>query len=409
MKNDRVILHSDLNNFYASVECMLHPELQGKCVAVCGSEEDRHGIVLAKNQEAKAMGVKTAETIWQARIKCPGLVVVSPHFDEYKKYSHIVRNIYKRYTDMIEPFGLDECWLDVTGSRMLFGSGEEIAQKIRQEVKKETGLTVSVGVSFNKVFAKLGSDLKKPDAVTVISRDNFKNIVFPLSVDSIIGVGKATNQKLKKFGITTIGELANTPLDFLNYHFGKHGASLWKYANGKDDSPVTHADFEQEVKSIGHGLTLTEDLTNNEEVWKVMFHLSRDIEASLREKELAAASVAISVKDSFLETKEYQTPLKNPTVSAYDIAAHAFTLFKNKYTWKRNVRSVTVRVIKLCDKDANCQLDFFEKDNTKREKVEDAAYEIEKRFGRNALTYGSLMGDMKLPKNLKNKSIHLEE
>ena len=409
MKNDRVILHSDLNNFYASVECMLHPELRGRCVAVCGSEEDRHGIVLAKNQEAKAMGVKTAETIWQARIKCPGLVVVSPHFDEYKKYSNIVRNIYRRYTDMIEPFGLDECWLDVTGSRMLFGSGIEIAEKIRHDVKEETGLTVSVGVSFNKVFAKLGSDLKKPDAVTVISRENFKNIVFPLSVDSIIGVGKATGQKLKKFGITTVGELADTPIDFLNYHFGKHGIALWKYANGKDDSPVTHEDFEQEVKSIGHGLTLTEDLTNNEEVWKVMFHLSRDIETSLREKDLAAASVAISVKDSFLETKEYQTPLKNPSVSAYDIAAHAFALFKNKYTWKRNVRSVTVRVIKLCDKDANCQLDFFEKDNIKREKAEDAAYEIEKRFGRNALTYASLMGDMNLPKNLKNKSIHLEE
>lgn len=409
MKNDRVILHSDLNNFYASVECMLHPELRGRCVAVCGSEEDRHGIVLAKNQEAKAMGVKTAETIWQARIKCPGLLVVSPHFDEYKKYSNIVRNIYRRYTDMIEPFGLDECWLDVTGSRMLFGSGIEIAEKIRRDVKEETGLTVSVGVSFNKVFAKLGSDLKKPDAVTVISRENFKNIVFPLSVDSIIGVGKATGQKLKKFGITTVGELADTPIDFLNYHFGKHGIALWKYANGEDNSPVTHEDFEQEVKSIGHGLTLTEDLTNNEEVWKVMFHLSRDIETSLREKDLAAASVTISVKDSFLETKEYQTPLKKPSVSAYDIAAHAFALFKNKYTWKRNVRSVTVRVIKLCDKDANCQLDFFEKDNIKREKAEDAAYEIEKRFGRNALTYASLMGDMKLPKNLKNKSIHLEE
>lgn len=405
---ERVILHSDLNNFYASVECMLHPELKDKCVAVCGSEEDRHGIVLAKNQNAKAMGVKTAETIWQARLKCPGLVVVSPHFEEYRKYSHLVRDIYKRYTDMIEPFGLDECWLDVTGSRMLFGNGREIAEKIRHTVKKETGLTVSIGVSFNKAFAKLGSDLKKPDAVTEINRENFKNIVHPLSVDSIIGVGRATNEKLKKFGITTIGELANTPLTFLEYHFGKHGKVLWKYANGEDDSPVTHIDFEQEVKSIGHGITLTEDLTANDEVWKVMFHLSRDIETSLREKELLACTVAISVKDSSLETRDYQTPLKKPTLSAYDIAAQAFELFKSKYAWKRNVRSVTVRVIKLSDKDGNMQLDFFE-NNEKREKAENAAYEIEKRFGRNALTYASLMGDMKLPKNLKNKDIPIEE
>ena len=388
---------------------MLNPELSDKYVAVCGSEEDRHGIVLAKNQKAKEMGVKTAETIWQARIKCPKLVVVSPHFEEYRKYSHIVRDIYKRYTDMIEPFGLDECWLDVTGSQMLFGSGYEIAENIRKTVKEETGLTVSVGVSFNKAFAKLGSDLKKPDAVTCISRENFKKIVHPLSVDSIIGVGKATAQKLKKFGITTIGELADTPLNFLSYHFGKHGNVLWKYANGEDDSPVTHMDFEQEVKSIGHGLTLTEDLTDNEEVWRVMFHLSRDIETSLREKELIASSVAISIKDSSLETREYQTPLKKPTLSAYEIAAHAFALFKSKYAWKRNVRSVTVRVIKLLDKDGNIQLDFFENDTSKREKAENAAYEIEKRFGRNALTYASLMGDMKLPKNIKTKSIPIED
>lgn len=381
---------------------MLHPELNGKCVAVCGSEEDRHGIVLAKNQMAKEMGVKTAETIWQARIKCPGLVVVSPHFEEYRKYSRIVKEIYKLYTDMIEPFGLDECWLDVTGSRMLFGDGVSIAERIRKEVKSETGLTVSIGVSFNKAFAKLGSDLKKPDAVTEISRKNFKNIVHPLSVDSIIGVGRATSEKLKKFNISTIGELANTPLDFLSYHFGKHGALLWRYANGEDDSPVTHIDYENDVKSVGHGITLTEDLTRNDEVWKVMFHLSRDIETSLREKELLASSVAVAIKDANLESKEYQMPLKKPTHSAYEIAEQAFKLFKSKYAWKRNVRSVTVRVIKLCDESGNMQLDFFENDTQKREKAENAAYEIEKRFGRNALTYASLMGDIKLPKTGKD-------
>jgi len=405
---ERVILHSDLNNFYASVECMLHPELKDKYVAVCGSEEDRHGIVLAKNQKAKSMGVKTAETIWQARSKCPDLVIVSPHFEEYHKYSVIVRDIYKRYTDMIEPFGLDECWLDVTGSRMLFGDGMSIAEKIRSEVKAETGLTVSIGVSFNKAFAKLGSDLKKPDAITEISRENFKDIVHPLSVDSIIGVGRATAQKLKKFSITTIGELANTPPDFLNYHFGKHGNLLWKYANGEDDSPVSHMDYEYEVKSIGHGTTLTEDLSDNEEVWRVMFHLARSIETSLREKDMLASSVAITIKDTSLESRDYQTPLKKPTLSAYEIASQGFALFKSKYNWNKKVRSVTIRVIKLCDKEGNMQLDFFENDTEKREKAENAAYEIEKRFGKNALTYASLMGDMKLPKNKEVRNLEPE-
>lgn len=381
---------------------MLNPELKTQCVAVCGSKEDRHGIVLAKNQKAKEMGVKTAEAIWQAQAKCPGLVVVSPHFDEYRKYSKIVKDIYRRYTDLIEPFGLDECWLDVTGSRMLFGSGVEIAERIRKEVKEEVGLTVSVGVSFNKVFAKLGSDLKKPDAVTEISRENFKNLVHPLPVNSIIGVGKATSDKLKKFGITTLGGLADTPLNFLDYHFGKNGKLLWKYANGDDDSEVAHIDLKQDVKSIGHGITLTEDLKENEEVWRVMFHLSRDIETSLREKELLAASAAIGIKDSGLETREYQIPLKKPTASAYEIAVQVFALFKSKYAWKRNIRAVTVRVIKLCDKDGNYQIGFFD-ENEKRDKVEDAAYEIEKRFGKNALTYASLMGDMKLPGSKKNK------
>lgn len=393
---DRVILHSDLNNFYASVECFLNPELKDKFVAVCGSVEDRHGIVLAKNQAAKSKGVKTAETVWQARKKCPQLVTVSPHFDKYREFSHRVREIYKEYTDLIEPFGMDECWLDVTGSRLLFGDGKTIAEEIRRRVREEIGLTVSVGVSFNKVFAKLGSDLKKPDAVTVISRENFKELVRPLPADSMIGVGKSTGTKLKTFGIYTIGNLADAPLDFLKHHFGKNGELIWRYANGLDTSEVAHVDFNEPVKSIGHGVTLTEDLKTEEEVRKVVLYLCASIEKSLRKKEMLAISAAIGVKDSELEKHEYQTPLNFPTHSAHEIASQVFALFRQKYRWRRNIRAITVRTVKLTDSASGVQVSFFD-GNEKHKKAENAAYEIEKKFGSGTVTYASLIGDMKLP------------
>lgn len=397
---ERVILHSDLNNFYASVECMLHPELKGKCVAVCGSEENRHGIVLAKNEAAKKFGVKTAETIWQAKKKCPELVTVPPHFDEYRKYSQMVRDIYKEYTDLIEPFGMDECWLDVTGSRLLFGDGVTIAEKIRKEVKEKTGLTVSVGVSFNKVFAKLGSDMKKPDAVTEISPQNFKEKVWPLPAGDIIGVGKATLQRLNTLGIKTIGDIANTPLEFFENRFGKMGIALWQNANGLDDSPVCHQDYKAPAKSIGHGRTLKEDLVNNDEVWKVIYHLSRELEKSLRYKGFLASTCSITIKDEALGVKEYQTPLKVATQSSYEIAQALFKLFKEKYTWHKNVRALTVRAVKLSTGEEDEQLSFFEEETVKdekREKVEKAAFELENRFGTGSITFGSLMNNEKLP------------
>lgn len=397
---DRVILHSDLNNFYASVECMLHPELKGKCVAVCGSEENRHGIVLAKNEAAKKFGVKTAETIWQAKKKCPDLVTVPPHFEEYRKYSLMVREIYKQYTDLIEPFGMDECWLDVTGSRLLFGDGVTIAEKIRREVKEKTGLTVSVGVSFNKIFAKLGSDMKKPDAVTEISKDNFKQKVWPLPAGDIVGVGKATLARLNALGIKTIGDMANAPSEFFENRFGKMGVYLWKNANGLDDSPVCHQDYKASAKSIGHGRTLKEDLVNNEEVWKVIYHLSRELEKSLRHKDVLASTCSITIKDEDLGVKEHQIPLKNPTHSAYDIAKALFALFKQKYTWHKNVRALTVRAVKLSGEDEEEQISFFEQEEVKdekREKAEKAAFDLETRFGSGAVTFGSLMNNDKLP------------
>jgi len=397
---DRVILHSDLNNFYASVECILHPELKDKCVAVCGSQENRHGIVLAKNEAAKKMGVKTAEAIWQAKAKCPNLEIVSPHYEEYYKYSNLVRNIYKEYTDLVEPFGLDECWLDVTGSLMLFGNGVKIANKIRTEIKEKTGLTVSVGVSFNKVFAKLGSDLKKPDAVTEITRENFKQKIWNLSADSIIGVGKSTTVRLSELGIKTIGDIANTPMEFFKSRFGKHGVALWKYANGLDDSPVLHQDYRAPAKSIGHGMTMRSDLVNDEEVWKTIYYLCRSVESSLRNKRVMAYSCSLGVKDTELKVKEYQLTLLEPTQSAYSIARELFKLFKKRYNWDRNIRALTVRAVKLTSEDSQYQMSMFDSTEKaeKRERVEKATFELESKFGKGMVTFGSLMNNEKLPR-----------
>ena len=249
---DRVILHIDMNNFYASVETLYDPSLKDIPMAVGGDKERRHGIVLAKNMLAKAKGVKTAEALWEAERKCPGIKFVPPHFERYAKYSRLAKEIYMQYTDMVESFGLDECWLDVTGSRRLFGSGREIAEEIRARVKDELGLTVSIGVSFNKIFAKLGSDYKKPDAVTAFTRENFKELVWPLPAADLLFVGKSTQEALRKYGIYTIGDAAKADRKLLKRLFGKAGEQLSMYANGEDRSPVRRVNEHEEIKSIGN-------------------------------------------------------------------------------------------------------------------------------------------------------------
>ncbi|EKC56817.1 Nucleotidyltransferase/DNA polymerase involved in DNA repair, partial [human gut metagenome] len=228
----------DMNNFYASVECMLNPALKEYPVAVCGSVEERHGIVLAKNYKAKAFDVKTGDTVWQAQQKCRDLVIVPPHYEEYIKYSKLARSVYERYTDQVEPYGMDECWLDITGTGSLFGSPVEVANKIRETIKFELGLTISVGVSFNKIFAKLGSDMKKPDAVTVIPKDTFREKIWKLPSADLLGVGRATQRTLDSYGIRTIGALAQTDPEFLRSVLEKNGVALWNYANGNDLSLV---------------------------------------------------------------------------------------------------------------------------------------------------------------------------
>ncbi len=384
---ERIILHCDLNNFFASVECLGKDELKGKPVAVTGSVEKRHGIILAKNETAKKFGVKTAEAIWQAQQKCPDLVLLSPHYELYNSYSQTVRKIYERYTDIIEPFGIDECWLDVTGSTFLFGSGEQIADKIRKAVKAETGLTISVGVSFNKVFAKLGSDLKKPDAVTVISHEKFREIVWPLDIGELIGVGKATKQSLCRIGLFTIGDVAKANPDMLKLILGKAGESLWKYTNGLDNSPVISSEFAPPPKSIGRSTTPPENLCTGEDIMTVLIKLCDRVSASLRQNHALAGVVQVHIRDTKLNITEHQRKLDEPIRLTELLFRTGIELINEIWDKETPLRSIGIRATQLVPQDESFQLslgcDYGRLERL--EKIECVIGDTRKRYGNDAI------------------------
>lgn len=391
-----IILHSDLNCFYASVEINENPALRGKAVAVCGSTENRHGIVLTASYPAKRMGVKTGSANWQARQACPGLICVPPHYDLYLRYSSVVRSIYADYTDTIEPFGMDENWLSIPHcSGDVEGEGRQIAEDIRRRVREETGLTVSIGVSFSKIFAKLGSDMKKPDAVTAISRANYREKVWPLSVSELLYVGHATTRKLVGRNVRTIGDLANCDPELLRQWLGVNGVMLWRFANGEDHSPVMPKDFVPPIKSVGHGTTCVCDIDTDYAVWRVLYELAQDVQHRLRKHELAAQSVQLTVKDNDLECRQYQVPLSFPTQSCLELASAAFDLFRQRYHWPKPVRALTIRGINLIPVNQPLQLDLFN-DAERRERrraLENAVDDLRSRFGNQAVCAASLMGE----------------
>lgn len=341
-KNDRVILHSDCNGFYASVECLHNPHLRDKPVAVSGDAENRHGIILAKNEIAKKYNVKTGEAIWQAKQKCPELVTLPPHFELYKRFSKMARRIYSDYTDRIENFGLDEAWLDLTHS--IKCDGYKTALEIKNRIKEELGITVSIGVSFNKIFAKFGSDYKKPDAVTCITRENYKDIVWNSPAGDLLYVGRATKSKLNRIGIYTIGDIANTSPDILRKHLGKWGDLIYGFANGFDSSPVAHMDENTEVKSIGNSTTTPRDMKTYEDVKVVMYVLCDSVCRRMREQGFLAKTVGISVRDNELNTFTRQCTLEDYTNLTKVITESAVSLFKRSYKMQRPLRSIGVSV-----------------------------------------------------------------
>lgn len=388
---DRIILHCDLNNFFASVSLLSNPTLYDMPVAVCGSVEARHGIVLAKNEIAKGFGVKTAEAIWEARQKCPELVTLPPDYKKYHEYSRAAQKIYARYTDLIEPFGIDECWLDVTGSTMLFGSGEQIANKIRKDIKRELGITISVGVSFNKVFAKLGSDMKKPDAVTIISRDNFKQKVWPLPVSDLLFVGKRTCEKLNQNGIFTVADVTKCDTAMLTRLLGKAGEQLKCYALGEDNSPVTPPSEDDVPKSIGRTVTPPKDITTREDVWKIYISIAEEISEILHAKGLYAATVQVHTRDTSLKTKEYSHTLNNPLNTSILLAKEAIKIFEKNYNWDLPLRSVGFRVTNLKGDNVAFQTDIFgeQSDDQKQEIIENSILNVRKKFGNKSLKRGT--------------------
>ncbi len=396
---DRTILHSDLNSFYASVEIRNNPTLADKPVAVGGDEQARHGIVLAANPLAKQYGIRTAETLWSARRKCPDLVIVSTHFDEYHRFSQAVRQIYLDYTSQIEPMSLDEAFLDVTGSRELFGDGETIAQTIRTRVKEELGLTVSIGVSFNKIFAKLGSDYKKPDAVTIFSRENYRELVWPQPVGNLLYVGKATAAKLAGIGIHTIGELAAADPAALQMLLGRMGPTLHDYANGRDETPVAEYVNREQAKSIGNMITAPRDIRTPADADLVLWPLCENVAHRLRRHGMCAGSVSLYIRDIQLVTHTRQCQLTPPTWLARELMEHARGLLARHYKWKLPIRTLGVTAGDLVPADQvslQLDLDGTAEKRDKFERIERAMDGLKDRYGSAAIRRGTELLDPKL-------------
>ncbi len=385
----RTILHSDLNAFYASVECLYRPELRDLPVAVCGDPEARHGIVLTKNQHAKKYGVKTGEAIWQAKQKCPALVVVPPDMRKYRRFAEYMRRIYRQYTDRIESFGIDEAWLDVTGE-----DGRRVADEIRRRAREEIGITASVGVADNKIFAKLGSDLQKPDATTVITPENYRQKVWPLPAGELLYVGPATVRRLRARNLRTIGDLALCDREVLCGALGKAGEMLHLFANGWDRSPVARAEDSEAVKTVGNSTTTARDIETDDDAQWTMMMLAETVGARLREQGLKGREVQIWVRDVELFSFERQTRLSKPTDLDGEIYAAAMALFRGSYGWIRPLRSLGVRVGLLCCANGQEQISLF--DSPRRERMralERSVDEINRRFGEHALRRASLLND----------------
>lgn len=398
--DDRIILHSDCNCFYASVEMLHNPALRDVPMAVGGDVEARHGIVLTANYIAKRCGVKTGMALWQAKKACKDVVFVSPHYDDYIRFSKLARNIYGEYTDKVEPYGLDESWLDITDSARMLGTGDgmDIASEISSRIKKELGITVSIGVSWNKIYSKFGSDYKKPDAITQISRENYRDILWRAPASDLLYVGRRTYAKLYKYGIVTIGDLARTDPEFLHQIFGKIGYVLSAFARGEDHTPVAALDDSVPIKSVGNSTTTPRDLVSDTDVRLVLYLLSESVAARLRENHFIGDVIGISIRDNCLFSFTRQKKVKIPTNISEEIAGYAWELFKENYEWHAPIRSVGVRVSNLSPETQPHQLDLFmtEAQREKYLRADLAVSEIRNRFGYESVLRGLMYFDKSL-------------
>ena len=394
---ERVILHIDMDGFFAAVESLFHPEVEGKPMAVAGDPENRRGIILAKNELAKRAGVKTAEPIWQAIRKCPGLILLPPHHDLYAEYCDKANTIYERYTDRVERAGIDESYLDITGTPKLreLGEGGFVADDIRNSVRTELKLTVSIGVSFCKIFAKIGSDLNKPDGTTVITRGNYKELLYPLPVRAMMSVGKVTEQALIDLGIITIGQLAALGEEALASRFGKHGVYLYKCANGLDSEPVLRAEEGDDIKSVGNGMTFRRDLVSRDDICLGLRTLSESVAYRLRRHKKKCCGVQVSIKDPELKVIDRQTQLPNPTYLAKTIYDAALTLVERSWKTGKPIRLLTVTAISLVDEDFGGQISLFsdEAENARQEALEQTLDVLKQKYGKGIIKTASVLNN----------------
>lgn len=400
MNDERIILHSDCNCFYAAVEMLHNPELRDVPMAVGGDPEARHGIVLTANYIAKRRGVKTGMALWEARQACRDVVFVTPNYDEYIRFSRKARKIYGDYTDLVEPYGLDESWIDITDSKSMLGTstGMTVAREISDRIKTELGITVSIGVSWNKIFAKFGSDYKKPDAITQISRENYKDILWTAPASDLLYVGRRTTAKLKKYGILTIGDIARADPEFLHQIFGKIGYVLSTFARGEDQTPVAAADDYAPVKSVGNSTTTPRDLVNDDDVRMVIYLLSESVAARLKENHFIGDVIGISIRDNGLYSLTRQHRVHIPTNISEEIAGYAWQLFKANYDWEHPIRSVGVRVSNLVPDTMPHQTDLFLREEVREKylKADLAIEDIRRRFGYESVLRGLMYYDKAL-------------
>lgn len=399
----RTILHCDANNFYASVEAMLDPTLKDKPLAVSGNPDKRHGIILAKSEQAKKAGIKTGETIWQAKQKCPELILRPPNYSEYVRVSDELFKIYTNYTDRVEPFGIDECWLDCTGSLRLFGSGLRIADELRARVKKELNITISVGVSFSKIFAKLGSDIKKPDATTLIDENNYREIAWKLPVTDLLMVGRKTRALFEKLNITTIGDLACYDEKILSFYMGINGVKLRAYANGEENEDIRYYYNSHIPKSIGNSTTTPIDVTDLSQATAVIVGLSEMVATRLRKHHLIANGVSLWVKYNNLQSFVRNKAIPFPTANADQIADYALEILSGAYTFGKDlpIRALGVSTYKLDNEDSATQLPLFGvEENIKHDKLEKSVDNLRGKYGYNILRKGITMAHNELTEDL---------
>lgn len=381
----KTILHCDANSFYASVEKVLNPSLRNLPIAVCGDIKKRHGIVLAKSEEAKKCGVFTGENIGDAIKKCPDLVLIPPNYISYVNYSKLLRSIYLKYTSLVESFGIDECWLDITSLVNIENTPYSIAKKISEEVKTITGLTISIGISFNKIFAKIGSDYKKPDAITEINYSNYKEIVYPLDVSSMLYIGSATKKILNKLNIYTIGDLANADPSLLKYYLGSNGEMLYKFSLGEADDCVMSNDVENDPKSIGNGTTLPSDIVTTEQIRQVVYSISQIVSYRLRKKKSMAYGVALSIRLNDLSFRVKRYKAFSPFNTINKISELALDLIEDIYQPNVDlpIRAITINVFSIVSDNEPIQASLFDDDLQEKEsKLENEIFKINKKYGK---------------------------